>query len=156
ASALTLGMPSLPGAPTRSFLRLHDVDGATVPLEPASADRPARPRRAGRHDLLGEVARGGMGVVYRGRDPDLGRDLAVNVLHADRRGDPAVRQRFVEEARIAGQLQHPGVVPVHELGQLPDGRPYFTMELVKGRTLAALLAERPSPLHELPRFLGVF
>jgi hypothetical protein len=51
----------------------------------------------------------------------------------------------VEEAQIAGQLQHPGVTPVYELGQLPDRRPYFTMKLVKGQTLAALLAARQEP-----------
>ena len=64
------------------------------------------------------------------------------VLQARHRGDPDVVGRFVEEARIGGQLQHPGIVPVHELGTLADRRPYFTMKLVKGRTLAALLAER--------------
>src|SRR5262249_53333052 len=60
-------------------------------------------------------------------------------------GKAELLQRFVEEAQIAGQLQHPGVVPVYELGHFPDKRPYFTMKLVKGRTLAALLAERATP-----------
>src|SRR5262249_5238598 len=63
---------------------------------------------------------------------------------------------FVEEAQIGGQLQHPGVVPVHELGQLPDGRPYFTMKLVRGRTLVALLQARATPAEDLPRWLDVF
>ena len=97
---------------------------------------------AGRYQVLGEIARGGMGVVLRARDVDLGRDLALKVLQTRHRGDPDVVGRFVEEARIGGQLQHPGIVPVHELGTLADHRPYFTMKLVKGRTLAALLAER--------------
>src|SRR5262249_24470863 len=65
-------------------------------------------------------------------------------------------QRFVEEARIAGQLQHPGIVPVYTLGEAGPGRPYFTMKLVEGQTLAALLAERASPAHDLTRFLKVF
>ena len=65
-------------------------------------------------------------------------------------------QRFLEEARIAGRLQHPGVVPVYTLGRLPDGRPYFTMKLVKGRTLAELLAERKQPTQDRPRFLAIF
>src|SRR5262249_25542552 len=76
---------------------------------------------------------------------------------------PELLQRFVEEAQIAGQLQHPGIVPVYELGQFPDRRPYFTMKLVKGRTLATLLAERGSPGADIPgspsegmRFLKVF
>ena len=57
---------------------------------------------------------------------------------------PELLRRFVEEAQIGGQLQHPGIVPVYELGAFADRRPYFTMKLVKGRTLAALLAERQS------------
>jgi serine/threonine-protein kinase len=65
-------------------------------------------------------------------------------------------RRFVEEAQIAGQLQHPGVTPVYELGAFADRRPYFTMKLVKGQTLAALLAARKGPAEDLPRFVGVF
>src|SRR5262249_26012042 len=61
-----------------------------------------------------------------------------------------------EEAQIGGQLQHPGIVPVYELGTFPDRRPYFAMKLVKGRTLAALLRERNDPHDDLPRFLGIF
>jgi tetratricopeptide (TPR) repeat protein len=106
--------------------------------------------------VLGELGRGGMGVVYRGRDPVLGRELAVKVLGDRCAGDPDLAERFVAEAQVAGQLQHPGVVPVHALGRLPDGRPFFTMKLVKGRTLAELLAERLSPGHDLPRFVAVF
>src|SRR5439155_25391327 len=60
------------------------------------------------------------------------------------------------EGRLAGQLQHPGIAPVYDLGRLPDGRPYFAMKLIQGRTLAELLAERPDPGHELPRFLRHF
>jgi eukaryotic-like serine/threonine-protein kinase len=111
---------------------------------------------AGRYQVLGEIARGGMGAVLRGRDPDLGRDLALEVLLDKHRERPDLVDRFVEEAQICGQLQHPGVVPVYELGTMADHRPFFTMRLVKGQTLAALLAERSSPLAELPRFLGIF
>src|SRR5262249_14748500 len=64
--------------------------------------------------------------------------------------------RFVEEARIAGRLQHPGVVPVYALGEAGPGRPYFTMKLVQGQTLADLLRERAGPAQELPRFLKIF
>ena len=60
-------------------------------------------------------------------------------------GNPEVIRRFVEEAQIGGQLQHPGIVPVYELGTFPDRRPYFAMKLVKGRTLARLLHERTEP-----------
>jgi serine/threonine-protein kinase len=111
---------------------------------------------AGRYQLHGEIARGGIGVVLKGRDVDLGRDVAVKVLLERHRDRPELVRRFVEEAQIAGQLQHPGVVPVHELGAFADRRPYFAMKLVKGQTLAALLAGRSSPADGLPRFLGIF
>ncbi|MHC4411183.1 MAG: serine/threonine-protein kinase, partial [Planctomycetota bacterium] len=64
--------------------------------------------------------------------------------------------RFVEEAQIGAQLQHPGIVPVYGLGLQPDGRPYFAMKLVKGRTLAELLRERRTPLDGRRRFLQIF
>jgi serine/threonine-protein kinase len=141
----------------------------TLPLSPRSdrqdtevhpdADRgdgPARPDLGQRYEVQAEIARGGMGAVYRARDRALQRDLAVKVLlphYADR---PDVARRFLEEAQVAAQLQHPAIVPVHEMGTLADGRPFFTMKLVKGRTLAELLAARAGPQDDLPRFLGVF
>jgi serine/threonine-protein kinase len=64
--------------------------------------------------------------------------------------------RFLEEAQITGQLQHPGVPPVHEIGRLADGRPFLAMKLIEGRTLKDLLAERSDPSHDLPRFLTIF
>jgi serine/threonine-protein kinase len=97
-----------------------------------------------------------MGAVLRGPDPDLGRDLAVKVLLAMHRDNPELARRFVEEAQIAGQLQHPGVVPVYELGHFPDHRPFFTMKLVKGQTLAALLGQRATAHDDLPRLLTIF
>jgi serine/threonine-protein kinase len=117
---------------------------------PDPADRPARLQ------LFGEIARGGMGAVLRGRDPDLGRELAVKVLLDGHRNNPELIGRFVEEAQIGGQLQHPGVVPIYELGTFGDRRPYFSMKLVKGRTLADLLAGGPAPDREPARILAVF
>jgi serine/threonine-protein kinase len=122
--------------------------------EPASSSPCVE--QIGRYRVLGEVARGGMGAVLRVHDPTLGRTLALKVLLEQRQDQPAMARRFLEEAQIGGQLQHPGIVPVHELGQLDDGRPFFTMKLVKGRTLAELLRERTDPATELPRFLQVF
>jgi serine/threonine-protein kinase len=114
------------------------------------------PAFVGRFRIDGELGRGGMGVVYKGFDPALNRSVAVKVLKPDLSADPSLGRRFVEEAQLAGQLQHPGVVPVYELGRLPDGRLFFVMKLVRGRTLADLLRERPDPAHDLPRFLLVF
>jgi hypothetical protein len=114
------------------------------------------PERAGQNALHEELGRGGIGRVLRGRDPHVRREVAVKVLRDEYRDDDNVQRRFVEEAQVGGQLQHPGVVPVYERGRFPDRRPYFTMKLVKGRTLAALLKERPAPGHDLPRFLTIF
>ena len=109
----------------------------------------------GRYQLLGEIAEGGVGQVLRCRDVDLGREVAMKVLREKHAKDAGTIQRFVEEAQVGGQLQHPGVVPVYELGLREDRRPYFTMKYVKGLTLAAMLSDRESTLSELRRFLSI-
>jgi WD40 repeat protein len=114
------------------------------------------PARAGRFRLGQELARGGMGVVYCARDESLGRDVAVKILHQRYLVDDLVSQRFLDEARITAQLQHPGIPPVFEVGRLGDDRPYLAMKLIKGRTLEDLLNERPEPASERGRFLAVF
>ncbi len=97
-----------------------------------------------------------MGAVLKGRDPDLGRDVALKVLRDDLRDDADMVRRFVEEAQIGGQLQHPGIVPIYELGTFADLRPFFAMKLVKGHTLAQLLEARDGPGEDRPRFLSIF
>ena len=125
-----------------------EVDGDRGP-EPV-------PRRRPNLELFEEIARGGMGIVLKGRDSDLRREVAVKVLDDSLARDPAVLQRFVEEAQIGGQLQHPGVVPIYELGVMEDGRPFFAMKLIQGDTLAELLAARADPDQERRHFLAVF
>ncbi len=137
---------------------LPDTQGNSVEsrvVKPMSGEMPSKADRSSRVQLLGEIARGGMGAILKGRDPDLGRDLAVKVLLDAHRDKPELVRRFIEEAQIGGQLQHPGVVPVYELGTFGDSRPYFTMKLVKGRTLAEILAERPEPTDDRPRFVAM-
>jgi tetratricopeptide (TPR) repeat protein len=125
--------------------------------EIAVAVPPPRPQELDlrSYELLDRVGRGGMGEVYRGKDPALGRDLAVKVLRPELRADTDAERRFEQEARVTGALQHPNIVPVHNLGRLPDGRLYFTMKLVGGRTLAEMLAEGKGS-GRLPELLGVF
>src|SRR5262249_5511560 len=79
----------------------------------------------------------------------------IKVLFDDFEHQPERVRRFLEEAQVSGRLQHPGVVPIYDVGQFPDRRPYFTMKLVQGRTLAALVAERRDPAEDLPRLLKV-
>ena len=97
-----------------------------------------------------------MGIVLRGLDDELGRDLAIKVLLDDHRNDPYLLRRFVEEAQIGGQLQHPGLVPVYDLGLTPDHRPYFTMRMIEGPTLEKRLSKRRDASDGLTKYLMVF
>jgi serine/threonine-protein kinase len=129
-----------------------------LPETPPAGGAPGteRPSRLGGYELGEEIARGGMGIVLRGRDVNLGRSVAVKVLREDLARDPSVVYRFVEEAQIAGQLQHPGIVPIYELGWTPDERPFFAMKLVRGDTLAELFERRGDPHRERRRLIEVF
>jgi eukaryotic-like serine/threonine-protein kinase len=126
----------------------HTIVGLDGQVAPQAA--------AGRYQILGEIGRGGMGSVHRCRDTGLRRQLAFKVMLSEHRDRSDLVSRFIEEAQIGGQLQHPGIVPVYDLGTLPDRRPFFTMKLVDGQTLAALLSAREHSSTDLPHFLGVF
>jgi serine/threonine-protein kinase len=143
------------GTPSRAAANTPDQDPPTLVLDPppeAAADLVRIPGCM----VEAELGRGGMGLVLRARDLTLGRPLAVKVLLARHGHHSEMEQRFLEEAQVMGQLQHPGVPAVHQLGRLADGRPYFSMKLVRGQTLAQLLKERGLPAEELPRFLAIF
>jgi serine/threonine protein kinase len=102
-------------------------------------DAAAWPELDARYEITGVAGRGGMGTVYIARDHVLDRDVAVKVLDVvDRRGSRAAR--FQREAHILARLDHPGIVPIHDAGELPDGRTFYVMKLVKGRRLDDLMA----------------
>jgi Flp pilus assembly protein TadD len=109
-----------------------------------------------RYLLKEEIARGGMGIIYRATDTAFGREVAIKVLRDQFASSPAALHRFSNEAQITGQLQHPSIPPAHDFGILPDGRLFLAMKLIWGRTLDALLAERPEPTHEQGRLVAVF
>ena len=91
---------------------------------------------ATRYELIGEIGRGGMGAVYVGRDKQLDRRVALKVLTVlDEDGQASAR--MAEEARILARLEHPGIVPIHDLGRLPDGRIFYAMKMVEGQRLDA-------------------
>ena len=100
------------------------------PVAQPSATAENAPASPPGYELREEIGRGGMGTVYLALDVALCRDVAVKLL-AERfaPGSPAAH-RFVNEARITGQLQHPGIPAVHQVGTLPDGRPFLAMRLV--------------------------
>jgi serine/threonine protein kinase len=124
------------------------------PDKVAVAATSAPPASPPGYELLDEVGHGGMGVVYRARDVALDRDVAVKLLSERYPAGSPAAQRFLSEARITGQLQHPGIPAVHRVGTLADGRPFLAMKLIKGSTLEALLKQRPSPVPLFPEGRG--
>ena len=107
-----------------------------------------------RYRLLDEVGRGGMGVVYEAEDEALGRRVAVKVLAAEL-ASSAEAERLRREARTVAGLEHPGIVPVHDVGELADGRVYYAMKLVRGEPLDAWARRTPSRTERLRAFLRV-
>jgi serine/threonine protein kinase len=136
--------------------------GATTPAEVLARLR-AQPDAGGRFTEAGLIGRGGMGAIHRVYDADLHRHLAMKVLHTRADGaqedaaSEAALARFLEEALVTGQLDHPGIVPVHDLGVDETGRVYFTMKLVKGRDFQAILGmlRRGEEGWSLNRAVGV-
>jgi tetratricopeptide (TPR) repeat protein len=137
----------------------HHPEGA-----PAGRDAVGAPRS--RYRPLHVLSRGGLGEVFVARDEELNRDVALKEIRGHLALDPASRDRFLIEAEVTGQLEHPGIVPVYGLGAHPDGRPYYAMRLIKGESLREAIARfhraRPDPgeraraLHGLLRkFLAV-
>jgi serine/threonine-protein kinase len=111
------------------------------------------PHRFGDYELLKEIGRGGMGIVFLARQLSLNREVAVKMILRGRLASAAERDRFRAEAEAAGGLDHPGLVPVYEVGEI-DGHPYFSMKYVHGRTLAQRLADGPLPPREAARILA--
>src|SRR5690349_8231374 len=133
-TTLTSG-PAQPAPPERTVV---DVPAETVCPEPSPGDAAAEATPgarvfADRYEDRGRIARGGMGEVRRVFDHALGRALAMKVMSWEMVDSPRDRSRFVAEVRITAFLQHPGIVPIHERGELPDGRLWFTMNEVRGR-----------------------
>jgi len=125
------------------------TDAAVARLRDA-VDRPDAGERYEIHELLG---RGGMGAVYRATDRVLRRDVALKVLTTElESGD--IARRLEREARVLASLEHPGIVAIHDAGTLGDGRPFYTMRLVRGRRLDEQ-SQREGRGERLRRFLGV-
>jgi len=94
-----------------------------------------------RYRVDGMIGRGGMGIVSAYYDRRVGRAIACKELRRDVFDDAPSRARFLREARVQGQLEHPAIVPVYDIGAHADGSPYFTMKTVRGTTLADVLAQ---------------
>ena len=135
---------------------LPGSDGGPVDCE---RDEAGRLTRLGRFEILGEIGRGGMGIVLEARDPRLRRRVAIKIIRSRAAASTFHLDRFVAEAQITGQLQHPGIIPVHEMGSTADGARFFVMTRVQGASLAEVLRQLRSGQGDewsRNRLLGVF
>ena len=108
---------------------------------------------ASRYQVLWAHAKGGLGEVYLAEDTELHRRVALKEIQAKHAKNPVSRDRFVAEAEITGNLEHPGVVPVYGMGTYLDGRPFYTMRFIKGEDLATAIRRFHSGIT--PSFTGL-
>jgi eukaryotic-like serine/threonine-protein kinase len=109
-----------------------------------------------RYEIGEPIARGGMGAVHFAHDHVLQREIAIKLLHESLAHHDETRKRFDYEAMITSQLQHPNIPPIHDLGALPDGRPFLAMKLIRGNTLDQSLKQRTDPSVDRSQFLLIF
>ncbi len=105
-------------------------------------------RRVGNYRLLGEIAKGGMGIVVKARDERLDRDVALKFLPPMMRADPRLEARFRSEAKAASALDHPNIYQIHDIGETADGDLYIAMAYYPGETLARRISRGPLPVAE--------
>jgi serine/threonine protein kinase/Flp pilus assembly protein TadD len=119
---------------------------ATVIEEPKGSPA-AIPSGQRRYELIANFARGGLGKIWKAEDTRIRREVAYKELLPNALKNPAMVERFLEEAQITGQLEHPGIVPIYDLGRQDDGTPFYSMKLVRGITLKDAIRN----FHSLPR-----
>src|ERR1022692_3029097 len=121
-------------------------------MDPSSEETAAfpGPRRIGRYEIVSELGRGAMGIVYKAIDPNIGRTVAIKTVLVSRSGGNTAADEFVKrfqrEARAAGVLSHPNIVTIYDAGQ-DQGVFYIAMEFVEGETLLEIIARGPLPVE---------
>src|SRR5262245_43634215 len=139
--------PGHQAIPSTTHGSLADSLPGTMPPLPSEGE-PSLPD----YELLGELGRGGMGVVYRARHVSLDRVVALKMIRADRGAEPAYVARFLNEARAAARLAPPNVGQVHAVGE-HQGRPFLALEYVDGPTLERACQHRPQPPQQAARLV---
>ena len=137
------GNASLRGR-VEALLRAHDSAAGFLPETPVATPPgcPVAGRVVGDYELIEEIGRGGMGVVYRARQRGLGRIVALKMLPLAQFSGAGSMKRFRAEAATAAALQHPNMVAIHEVGE-HEGQPYYSMDYIEGRDLADLVRDKP-------------
>src|SRR5262245_34421430 len=128
-------MPRSPTHPTQMLSRVRDSAGHPIVEEPVDLDDRPFAADVERYEVLGTLATGGMGEILLAKDTRIARQVAIKVLKEDLQDHREFRSRFLMEARLQGQLEHPAIVPVHDLGERERGELYFSMKCVRGATL---------------------
>ena len=166
---MSVNPPKLPTPPASALPTLLPRSEREAPisvhtklkLSDALLSKVSSAEQIGPYEVLGEMGRGGMGRVLKARDPLLRREVAVKQL-LENKQDDTYQIRFLEEAQITGQLEHPGILPVHMLSISEDGQAFFSMRLASGRTFEDLLRERfaargaKHPFLSLARLVSIF
>lgn len=117
---------------------------------------PSFVKATARYEILDEIGRGGMGIVFQAQDWHLHRHVAIKILRAEFVNRPRIIRRFIDEARIMGTLQHPGIIQVYECGHCEDGRPFHAMTFVEGRTLSEIIKNENRNQFLTARLLNIF
>lgn len=133
----------MPKGPGKTAGRLHQPELSAVDLEIQPAEERLAPSGKSveeRYQLLGEIGRGGMGRILKARDTEIGREVAVKVLLAGSGVPENLIRRFWTEVQATGQLEHPAIIPIHDVGRLPSGELFYVMKKLSGQTLAEIIS----------------